>query len=274
MEQETVQTYYDQAIAFLFDYGPRVIGAIVLIVGGLWLIRQIIKLLKKAVRARHLDRIVETFILRLVAWALRILLFVTVLSQLGIVTTSMAAILGAVGLAIGLSLQGSLSNFAGGVIIFLFKPFKSGDLIEAQGVTGFVQDIQIFQTCLLGVQNKIHIIPNGKLSNDVITNYSKEGKIRSDVSIGIGYAAPIDVARDILIEVMEKHDKVMSDPKPQVRVTELGDSAVVIRMEPWTTAESYYAVRFDLYEAAKRRLDEAGIDIPFPQRVVHMQKDD
>jgi len=274
MNTEQYQEYYQQAVAFLFEFGPRLIGAVIVLIVGIWFIKLLTRLLKRVLHRNEVDPIVESFVTRIVAWGLRILLVVTVLSQMGVVTTSLAAIIGAVGLAIGLSLQGSLSNFAGGVVIFIFRPFKTGDLIEAQGVTGWVEDIQIFQTRLIGVENKTHVIPNGKLSNDVITNYSKEGVIRSETSIGIAYNADIRKARSIMIDIMEKHAKVLEDPAPTVVVTELGDNAVTLRMQPWTTAEYYYAVRWAMYEETKIAFDAARIGIPFPQRVVHIKKQD
>ncbi|MCI5050787.1 MAG: mechanosensitive ion channel [Candidatus Pacebacteria bacterium] len=271
---ENYRTYYQQAIEFLFEFGPKLIGAIIILVAGLWLIKQIIKLARRVIRRNHLDPIVESFILKIVAWGLRILLIITVLSQVGIVTTSLAAMIGAVGLAIGLSLQGSLSNFAGGVIIFIFKPFKTGDLIEAQGVTGWVREIKIFQTYIEGVENKIHIVPNGELSNDVITNYSKEGAIRTDTTIGISYDADIKKARTIMMDIMENHEHVLKDPAPSVVVTELADNSVNLRMQPWVYDKHYYPTRFELYEQVKIKFDEAGIGIPYPQRVVHLKKQD
>lgn len=274
MNTEAYSEYYEQAIAFLFEFGPRLLGGIMILVLGLWVIRLLGRLLKKLLHKNEVDPIVETFVTRLVSWGLRVLLIVTVLSQVGVVTTSFAAIIGAIGLAIGLSLQGSLSNFAGGVIIFIFRPFRTGDLIEAQGVTGWVDDIQIFQTRLIGVENKTHIIPNGSLSNDVITNYSKEGKLRAETSIGISYDADIKQARAIMIDIMTQHAQVLSEPAPSVVVTELGDNAVTLRMQPWTTPDDYYTVRWDMYEQIKIAFDAAKIGIPFPQRVVHLKKQD
>lgn len=264
--------YAQQAIDFLFEFGPKLIGAIIVLVVGFWLIKQIVKLLRRLINEKDLDPIVETFVLKIVAVVLKIVLFIIVLSQIGVVTTSLAAIVGAAGLAVGLSLQGSLSNFAGGVIIFLFKPFKTGDLIEAQGKTGTVQSIQIFQTVLVGLENKLHIIPNGKLSNDVITNYSKEGIIRSDVSVGISYDADIKKAREIMMTVMNEYEHTLKDPEPSVVVTELGDNAVVLRMQPWVHPDYYWATKFALNEAIKIAFDEAGIGIPYPQMVVHMKQ--
>ena len=271
---EQYQIYYNQAVDFLFEFGPRLIGGIVLLIVGWWLIKQITKLLQKVITKKELDPIVETFALKIVSVVLKVLLFVIVLSQIGVVTTSLAALIGAAGLAVGLSLQGSLSNFAGGVIIFLFKPFKTGDLIEAQGVTGVVTSIQIFQTTVSGVENRTYVIPNGKLSNDVITNYSAEGIIQSNTSIGISYDADIRKAREIMHNIMEAHQQVLKDPKPSVVVTELGDNAVTLRMQPWVDPENYFSTRFDLYETVKIKFDEAGIGIPYPQRVVHIKKEE
>mgnify|MGYP000571977985 CR=1 FL=1 len=196
-----------------------------------------------------------------------------VITQLGVKSSSLVAVVGAAGLAIGLALQGSLANFAGGVLILLIKPFKVGDWIAAQGIEGAVKEISIFNTRILTFGNQEAIVPNGKLSNDVITNYSKEGTIRLDVEIGISYDADIKRARLIMMRVMENHTDVLKEPKPSVVVTELGDSAVMLRMQPWVKPDHYYSVGFAMYEEVKLAFDAEGIGLPYPQRVVHLKKD-
>ncbi|MEM9687364.1 MAG: mechanosensitive ion channel domain-containing protein, partial [Bacteroidota bacterium] len=193
-------------------------------------------------------------------------------AEQGVKTASFAVIIGAAGLAIGLALQGSLSNFAGGVLIMVFRPFKIGDLVEAQGELGNVKEIQIFTTTLVTPDNKTAIIPNGALSNGNIVNYSAEGKIRVDLIVGISYGSDIKKAREVLMTVMEEDDKVLADPAPGVFVAELADSAVNLAVRPYTTVEDYWDVYFGILEKCKMALDAAQIEIPFPQRDVHIKE--
>jgi len=191
--------------------------------------------------------------------------------MVGIQTTSFVAILGAAGLAVGLALQGTLGNFAGGVLILLFKPYKVGQLIEAQGHIGWVHEIQIFVTILTTPENKTVIIPNGAISNGNITNYSTLGKIRIDMVFGISYGSDIKKAKTVLENVMKEHPKALKDPAPFVGVLALGDSAVNLAVRPYSAPEDYWDVYFDVYEKGKIALDEASISIPFPQMDVHMK---
>lgn len=190
--------------------------------------------------------------------------------MLGVATTSFVAVLGAAGLAVGLALQGSLSNFAGGVLVMIFKPYRVGDLIEAQGLLGVVKEVQIFNTILVSPQNKQIIIPNGLASNGTVTNYSAEGILRVDLTVGISYDSNIKVAKDILLEVMAKNEMVLSDPAPFVGVSEMADSSVNLAVRPHCKVEHYWDVYFGINEAMKNALDEHQITIPFPQRDVHM----
>ena len=190
----------------------------------------------------------------------------------GVPMTSFIAILGAAGLAVGMALSGTLQNFAGGAMILLFKPFKVGDLITAMGHTGHVKEIQIFVTKLLTPENKTAIIPNGPLSNGDILNFSEQGKIRVDLTMGIGYGEDISKAKNALLEVMNAHPKVLKDPAPFVGVAELGDSSVNLAVRPHSTPEDYWDVYFDISQSGKEALDAAGIEIPFPQMDVHQKK--
>ena len=190
--------------------------------------------------------------------------------QVGVETTSFAAILAAAGLAIGMALQGSLANFAGGVLIMIFKPIKIGDLIEAQGIVGVVKEIEIFTTKLSTPENKEAIIPNGTLSNGNIINYSSQGVLRVDLNIGIGYGDDIKKAKDIMMKVLTEDPKVLKDPAPTVAVSELGDNAVNMVVRPFATVENYWDVYFNTLENCKIALDEAGVSIPYPQRDVHI----
>ena len=215
----------------------------------------------------NVDITLQKFLGNLLSWALKILLIVTVITQLGVETTSFAAILGAAGLAVGLALQGSLANFAGGVLIMIFKPFKIGDLIEAQGEVGVVKEIEIFTTKLTGLSNKEIIIPNASLSNGNIVNYSTEGTRRVDLVIGVSYDADIKQTKEVLMNLLTSNPKVLKDPAPAVTVSELADSSVNFAVRPWCTTEHYWDVYFETTENAKLALDEAGIEIPYPHQV-------
>jgi small conductance mechanosensitive channel len=216
---------------------------------------------------RGMDETLTKFLSDLVNWTLKALLFVTVISQLGVPATSFVAILGAAGLAVGLALQGSLANFAGGALIMIFKPFKVGDLIEAQGELGVVKEIQIFVTKLLNPQNKLIIIPNGTLSNGNITNYTEEGKLRIDLTFGVSYDSDIKQAKDVLLEVLTSNEKVLKEPAPTVNLFELADSSVNFTVRPWAKPEHYWDVYFQTTENVKKALDKAGIEIPYPHSV-------
>ncbi|NPA43182.1 MAG: mechanosensitive ion channel [Chlorobi bacterium] len=248
-------------------YAPKVIAALVLLIVGWWIIGYIHKIFSRYLSQKNVDPTLQKFLADLLGWTLKILLIVTVISQLGIATTSFAAIIGAAGLAVGLALQGSLSNFAGGVLIMIFKPFRVGDLIEAQGVLGVVKEIQIFTTKLLSPENKLIILPNGTLSNSPIINYTAEGKLRLDMVFGVSYDSDIKQVKDLLTKIVTSHPKVLKEPAPLVRVTELADSSVNFAVRPWVKPEDYWDVYFDLTEQIKQALDEAGIEIPYPHQV-------
>ncbi len=248
-------------------YTPKVIAALVILVAGWWIIGMLMRAFKHFLSKKDLDPTLQKFLADLLGWTLKILLIVTVISQLGIATTSFAAIIGAAGLAIGLALQGSLANFAGGVLIMIFKPFKVGDLIEAQGVLGTVKEIQIFTTKLISPENKLIIIPNGALSNGTITNYTAEGKLRLDLVFGVSYDADIKQVKDLLTQIVTSHPKVLKEPAPTIRVVELADSSVNFAVRPWVKPEDYWDVYFDLTEQIKLALDQAGIEIPYPHQV-------
>ncbi len=264
---ENLQTYVDKGIDLIIQYSPKVITALVILLIGLWLIKIITKYARKLMRKQGMEETLQKFLGDLLNWTLKALLFVTVISQLGVPATSFVAILGAAGLAIGLALQGSLANFAGGVLIMIFKPFKVGDLIEAQGELGSVKEIQIFVTKLITPGNKLAIIPNGTLSNGNIVNYTEEGKLRVDLTFGVSYDADIKQTKDVLIKVLESNEKVLKDPAPAVTVSELADSSVNFAVRPWATPENYWDVYFETTENVKKALDAAGIEIPYPHAV-------
>ncbi len=253
-------------------YTPKVLLALITLVVGLWIIKGITKVLKKALARKEIDVSLQGFLFSLVGIGLKILLFISVISMLGIQMTSFIAILGAAGLAVGLALQGSMSNFAGGVLILLFKPYKVGDFIDAQGYAGTVAAIQIFNTILKTPDNKTIIIPNGDLSNGSITNFSTESQRRVDFTFGIGYDDDFEKAKAIIQKLIEQNQDILKDPEPFLRVAELADSSVNIVARVWVKAEHYWDVNFYMIENVKLEFDKNGISIPYPQQDVHLYK--
>ena len=253
----------------VLEYSGKLTLALITMLIGWWLISKLINSVGRLLNLRQVDRALSSFICSLVGIVLKVLLLVSVASMVGVETTSFIAVIGAAGLAIGLALQGSLANFAGGVLIMLFRPFRAGDWIEAQGVSGSVDSIHIFHTTLKTGDNKVVIVPNGSLSNGHITNYSRESKRRADINLGIDYSSDIRQAREVLLKIAED-PRVHLDPAPVVFVTGLGDSAVNLSLRVWVATPDFWPVTFGFTELAKERLTEAGIGIPFPQRVVHL----
>ena len=271
VSMDKANEWAQRGIEFLIEYGPRVLGGIVVLLIGFWVIKRVEKGLRKLMRKRNIDESLIPFLVTLTDIALKAMLIVSVASMFGIETTSFVAVLGAAGLAVGLALQGALQNFAGGVLILIFKPYKVGDLIEAQGEKGTVKEIQIFVTILLTPENKTVIIPNGAISNGNITNYTKQGVIRVDTVFGISYDSDIKKAKEILLKILTDHPKTLRDPAPFVGVKELADSSVNLAVRAYSIPANYWEVYFDVYEAGKIALDNGGITIPFPQVDVHMQ---
>lgn len=269
---EDVNVYMQKGIEMAMEYGPKVLLALVVLIVGLWVIGRVVRLTQKLMDKRQVDPSLKGFLGTLIAVVLKVLLVISVVDMIGVATTSFVAILGAAGLAIGLALQGTLANFAGGVLILLFKPFKVGDAIKAQGHVGGVEEIQIFVTILRTPDNRKVIIPNGILSNGDITNLTDADKVRVDLSIGISYDSNIKDAKDVLLKVMGSHPKALQEPAPFVGVSELGDSSVNLTARVYALPSDYWAVYFDCLEGSKVALDEAGISIPFPQVDVHMAK--
>lgn len=267
---EEYQKYIDLTATMIVEYAPKVITSLILLFVGLWLIKKTVSLSHKLMQKRGVDKTLENFFTDLIKWTLKILLFVTVIAQLGVATTSLVAMLGAAGLAVGLALQGSLANFAGGALIMMFKPFKVGDLIEAHGSLGFVKEIQIFVTKLISHDNRTIIIPNGILSNGKIINYSNEGKLRVDLVVGISYKADLKRAKEVILNALKQNKEILKTPTPTVNVLELADSSVNLAVRPWTTPEKYWDVYFKTMEDCKIALDKNGVEIPFPQRDVHI----
>ncbi len=267
--QDDAQIWIDKLIEFGSEYGLKLLGAVAIWVIGSWVIKRINKLLDKAMDKVEYDESLEKFITSLIVGTLKVLLIVIILGNLGVETTSFAALLAAGGLAIGLSLQGSLSNFAGGVLILILKPYKTGDFIEAQGEFGVVKEIQIFNTKINTLDNKEVIIPNGALSNGNITNYSSEKFRRVDLVIGVSYNSDIKQTKDLLLNILKNNDKIVDEPAPMIYLGELADSSVNFYVRPWVHSPDYWDVYFEVMEACKLELDKAGIEIPFPQMDIH-----
>jgi small conductance mechanosensitive channel len=269
---ENIDSYIEIAKNLALEYGPSIFWALLVLFIGLRVIKFILNLVKKALQHEAVDRTLEVFLGGLVSWILKIILFIVVGSMLGLATTSFVALLGAGGLAIGLALQGSLANFAGGVLILLFKPYKVGDRIQTMGRTGEVTDIQIFHTTMVTLDSRTIILPNGPIMNADIVNYMKEGTIRVDLTVGISYESDIQKARNLMLDVMHNHPKVLKDPEPVVVVTELADSAVNLSVRPHCLPQDYSGVFVEVLEACKLALDQGGITIPFPQMDVHLDR--
>ncbi len=262
--------YIDQIVSLAVAYAPKFIMALLTLVIGFWLIRKVVTVLQKGLDVKSVDQPLVYFLSNLVSIGLKILLLISAASMIGIETTSFIAVFGAAGLAIGLALQGSLSNFAGGVLILLFKPYRIGDLIEAQGHFGEVKEIQIFNTILRDPNHKRIVIPNGILSNGSIVNFSYEGQLRVDLKVGISYGADIQKAKEVIESVLQADERILKDPSYTVAVSELGDSSVNLVVRPFCSVADYWDVYFSVTEKVKLALDDANISIPFPQRDVHV----
>ena len=270
LSTEQLSAYTDKGITMLMEYGPQLILAIVVLVIGLWIINRFVSLIRKTMESRGVDAALRGFLASLFNVTFKALLLISVAGMVGIETTSFIAILGAAGLAIGLALQGTLANFAGGVLVLLFKPYRVGDFIDAQGVLGTVSEIQIFNTVLKTGDNKVIIVPNGAISNGIITNYSRESTRRVDFVFGIGYDDDIDRAKTVLNRLISADDRILSDPEPLVVVSELAGSSVNFTVRAWVQAADYWGVYFAMTEKVKIAFDQEGISIPYPQTDVHL----
>ncbi|MDE3741451.1 mechanosensitive ion channel family protein [Maribacter polysaccharolyticus] len=273
---KTLKVYEENIVKaqeWLWDILPGLITALVtatiILIVGLWVIKLINGMVKRFFRKTEYDPSLETFLQSFLNIGLKLMLFVLVVTQLGVQSSSLVAVIGAAGLAIGLALQGSLANFAGGVLILVFKPFKVGDFIAAQGVEGTVKEITIFTTKLSTFGNQIAIVPNGQLSNNNIVNYNAQNTRRDKISVGIGYGSNIKQAKDILLQICAENENILKDPAPEVYVAELADSSVNLSLRFWAENEVFWAAHFHVMEELKNRFDAAGIEIPFPQRVIH-----
>jgi small conductance mechanosensitive channel len=260
----------DKIYQLLTVYGLKILAALAIFIVGRWVARIVRKLVQRVMNKGKVDPTLVTFTANLAYIGLLAFIVIAALGQLGIQTTSFIAVLGAAGLAVGLALQGSLSNFAAGFLLIIFRPFKVGDLIEGAGVFGVVEAIQIFTTQLKTADNKTVIVPNAKLTDDNIVNWTVKGTRRVDMVMGIGYEDDIDKARSLMADIIAADDRILKDPAPQISVSELADSSVNFVVRPWVKVEDYWGVYFDLTEKIKKSFDANGISIPFPQRDVHV----
>lgn len=258
--------------SLIVTYGIKVIYALIVLLIGLKLIKVLKKPIKKALEKSQVDEAVEKFLCSIFEVLLKVILVTIIISMFGVKMTAFIAVLGAAGFAVGLALQGSLSNFAGGVLILILKPFTVGDYIEAKGYSGTVSEIQIFYTYLMTPDNKSIVIPNGDLSNASVINYSKADTRRVDLAFGVGYDSDIKKVKSILQNVIQEHALIHDEPEPFVRLAEHGDSALVFKVRVWCQSSDYWTVHFDLMEQVKEAFDQEGVNIPYPHMEVVMQK--
>lgn len=260
----------ERITSIITQFGFKLIAAIAIFAVGFWLAGVLRNYLNRAMANAQVDMTLRAFASNLSYTVFLVVVALTALGQLGVQTTSFIAILGAAGLAIGLALQGSLSNFAAGVLMILFRPFGVGDYIEGAGTAGTVEDIQIFTTTLISPDNRVIIIPNAKLSGDNIVNYSAKSMRRIDRVFGVGYTDDIDRVKSIMAEVLAGDERILKDPAPTIGLLELADSSLNFAVRPWVMTADYWDVFFDLNERMKKRLDQEGISIPYPQQDVHL----
>lgn len=258
---EDINNYFAENVNLLIDYSPNLLLAFLILIIGHYAIKIFKKLIDKKVQKRDFEPTLSKFLINILIWLLRVLLFVTFISKLGIETASFVAIIGAAGLAIGLSLQGSLSNFAGGILIILFKPFEVGDSIEAQGAFGIVSEIQIFVTKLITSNNLTIFIPNGALSNGNIINHSLAGLRRADLQIFVSYEVDLKKTKEIILKVLKSNSKILMEPVPTVDVVALTDVSVKLSIRPWATNENFSKVCSETLETCKSELQKSGISI-------------
>jgi small conductance mechanosensitive channel len=269
---------WQEAVAFLktsaLEFGINLVTAIIIFYVGRLGVNLITRGIRKVMDAQQVDTTLVSFVSNLVNMILLVIVVIAAVGALGVQTTSFIAILGAAGLAVGLALQGSLSNFASGVLIIIFRPYKVGDWIEGAGISGAVEDVQILTTILKTGDNKQIIVPNSQIMGGIITNYSANDKRRVDMVIGVSYDDDLDKTRSVLEELIAADERILKDPAHTIAVSELGDSSVNFIVRPWVNTPDYWSVMFDLTEAIKKRFDQEGISFPFPQQDVHLYKAD
>ena len=269
-----MENFMTVAQEIITRFGIKIIAAILIFVIGRWVAKLLRKSLKKLMKRREVDPTVVNFTCNIVYVILLIFVILGAIRQVGIETTALVAVLGAAGLAVGLALQGSLANFAAGILMIIFRPIKVDDFVEAAGATGVVEKVDIFTTQLKTPDNKTVIIPNAQVTANNITNYTAKGTGRVDMVIGVSYSDDIDKVRGLIEDELRKDNRILTDPAPTILVLELADSSVNFGVRPWTTADDYWGAYFDLTENLKKRFDAEGVTIPFPQRDVHLLREE
>jgi small conductance mechanosensitive channel len=264
----------DKGVDLGIDLGIKIATALAIFLIGRFLIKILVRGIGTVMQKQSVDKTLETFVCNLVRISLMVVVVIAAISAIGIETTSFIAIFGAAGLAVGLALQGSLSNFASGVLIVLFRPYRVGDFIEAAGIAGSVEQVQILTTILKTGDNKQIIVPNSQVMDSIITNYSANDTRRVDMVIGVSYDDDLDKVRKTLEELLAADDRVLSEPPPLIAVSALADSSVNFVVRPWVKSADYWGVMFEMTETIKKRFDKEGISFPFPQQDVHLYKQD
>lgn len=263
-------SFWSTIINWLSTHGLKLLIGLVVLFVCFWIVNIIAKAVKKGMIKHGRDKTITSVVYQVIKKGVKLVLFVIFLGYVSIDTAGIGAIIGAIGVAIGLAAQGALSNFAGGMIILASRPFRVGDYIEADGEEGTVDDIRMFYTYLITPNNQVVMIPNGEMTSGAIVNYSKNKTRRLELKFGISYSEDFERAKSVIREIVESHEKVLPDPAPFVRVGEHADSAIILYMRVWTNTEDYWDVRYDILEAVKRRFDEENIEIPFPQMDIHL----
>ena len=261
-----MESFWD---AYIVPWALNIVLALVIFFVGRWVAKQIVNLVARIMRRSKVDEMLVNFVTSIVNVLLLLFIIVAALGELGVDTTSLIALVGAAGLAIGLALQDSLKNFAAGVLLIIFRPFREGDFVEVAGIAGIVEQITIFNTVLRTGDNREMIVPNGGIYSDVITNYSKRDTRRVDMVFGISYDDDLRTAKTILMDILKADERVLKEPEPVVVVSELADSSVNFNVRPWAKTGDYWPVLWDVTERVKLRFDEEGITIPFPQMQIH-----
>ncbi len=264
------QLLQDKGIDLGIDFGIRAATALAIFLLGKFFIGMLVKAITKVMQTQDIDKTLMTFVANLVRISLMVVVVIAAIGALGVETTSFIAIFGAAGLAVGLALQGSLSNFASGVLIVLFRPYRVGDFIEAAGIAGVVEQVQILTTILKTGDNKQIIVPNSQIMNSIITNYSAKDTRRIDMVVGVSYSDDLDKVRKTIEELLQAESRILDEPAVTIGVSELAESSVNFVVRPWVSTADYWGVKFDLTEAIKKRFDQEGISFPFPQRDIHV----
>ena len=272
MNKELPQEIMNYAIEITSNFGLKLLTALIVVIVGRQLVKILLKVIKVALEKANTEETVRIFIANLLNTSFTVIIFVAAINQLGVETTSIIALLGAAGLAIGLALQGSLANFAAGILIVIFRPYKVGDYIEAGTNVGTVKDIQIFSTVLRTPDNKAIVVPNGSIMDGSITNYSEQPTRRIDIIASCSYEDDLDKVKQVLKTILDSEERILTEPKPQIAVSELAESSVNFIVRPWVNSSDYLPVMYSLLEQIKKTFDQEGISIPYPQSDIHIHE--